>query len=69
MKVIIDIPEEIYKLIVNDKDKLIGLAGAVQNSIPLEQIRDEQKKLITANSTSDYSNGVMNCINVIDKYK
>lgn len=35
----------------------------------LEQIRAEQKALITKNSTSDYSNGVMNCLNVIDKYR
>lgn len=35
----------------------------------LDKIRAEQKALITTNSTSDYSNGVMNCLNVIDKYK
>lgn len=35
----------------------------------LEQIRSEQEALITTNSTADYSNGVMNCLNIIDKYK
>lgn len=35
----------------------------------LDKIRAEQKALITKNSTSDYSNGVMNCLNVIDKYR
>lgn len=35
----------------------------------LEQIRSEQKALITTNSTPDYSNGVMNCLNIIDNYR
>lgn len=35
----------------------------------LDRIRTEQKALITTNSTTDYSNGVMNCLNIIDKYK
>lgn len=35
----------------------------------LDKIRAEQKALITINSTADYSNGVMNCLNIIDKYK
>lgn len=34
-----------------------------------EQITAEQKALITTNSTADYSNGVMNCLNIIDKYR
>lgn len=35
----------------------------------LEQISGEIKALITINGTADYSNGVMNCLNIIDKYK
>ena len=35
----------------------------------LEQIRSEQKALITINSTPDYSNGVINCLNIIDNYR
>ena len=40
----------------------------ISNNAVLKQIRAEQKALITINSTTDYSNGVMNCLNVIDKY-
>lgn len=38
------------------------------NNAVLDKIRAEIEALITINSTSDYSNGVMNCLNIIDKY-
>lgn len=57
-----------YKGIITDKD-CDRLCKALDNEDVLEQIRAEQKALITTNSTADYSNGVMNCLNVIDNYK
>jgi hypothetical protein len=56
-----------YKGILEDKDYK-RLCKALDNEKVLEQIRAEQKALITTNSTADYSNGVMNCLDVIDKY-
>ena len=35
MKLIIDIPEEIYELIITDKSELKGLAKAVKNGTPI----------------------------------
>lgn len=42
MKLIIDVPKEVYELIINDNStKMIGFAKAVKNGIPLEQVRAE----------------------------
>lgn len=57
-----------YKGILEDKDYK-RLCKALDNENVLEQIRSEQKALITTNSTPDYSNGVMNCLNIIDNYR
>lgn len=67
MKLLIDIPKEIYELIVNDKDKLIGLAGAVQNSIPLERIKSEIRKKIIFNSFNEGIVKYDDILEIIDK--
>lgn len=75
IELVIKIPDHLYELLKDlPSDSNEGtienvLIKAVENGIPLEKIRAEQKALITTNSTADYSNGVMNCLNVIDKYK
>lgn len=43
-------------------------ASAEYHRLVLKQIRAEQEALITTNSTADYSNGVMNCLDIIDGY-
>ena len=53
---------------MRDDELLLNERVAEAVNAVLDKIRAEQKALITKNSTSDYSNGVMNCLNVIDKY-
>lgn len=65
MKLIIDVPKEVYELIINDNStKMIGFAKAVKNGIPLEQIRDK----ISAILTNSYDEGVKEkALQIIDK--
>jgi hypothetical protein len=68
---LIDIDEDVYKSICDKyatfpkEMKEWGLE-AIKNSIPLEQIRAEMKDL--AKGEPKYVNGVMNCLEIIDKY-
>ena len=66
MKLIIDIPEEIYKLICNMENPICRttLMTAIVKGIPIEEIRNE----INAILTNSYDEGVKEkALQIIDK--
>lgn len=73
MKLIIEIPEENYKLICSDGRPFLPSYKWIKNGIPLEQIRDEIQKVINAERDFTSENAraqaiALNwCLDIIDK--
>ena len=76
MKLIIDIDEEIYKSIkigMRNRDDMAEIGEAVENGIPLDDLRAEIADLADSDAYGDYQQGfnfgLMRAAQIIDKYR
>lgn len=78
MKLIIDIPEQIWEMVVNTGTfgcYRFNTSRAIRKGVPLDKIRAEIEEVVNENETIDSNNsraqniGLMWVLQIIDKYK
>ena len=73
MKLIIDIPEDIFNKALNGRYKCKECFDAITNGISLDKIRAEIEQNTDGNNHCDeyldgYNNGMKDALEIIDKY-
>ena len=78
MKLIIDIPEDIYQTFHNTQPRMgdegmDSICQAIGNGIPLDKIRKEIRSMkifpVVSRDGLFYNAGILDAIEIIDKYK